>query len=84
MPIAHQGRAAEAGLSAERVERRLAAIVASDIVAYSRLMGEDEAGTLARVRALRRDVIDPQIAEHRGRVVKTTGDGLRLAAAEAT
>jgi adenylate cyclase len=65
-------------LSGERVERRLAAILAADVAGYSRLMGEDEAGTLARLRTYRRELIDPQIAEHKGRVVKTTGDGLLL------
>ncbi|HEX5796534.1 MAG TPA: adenylate/guanylate cyclase domain-containing protein, partial [Geminicoccaceae bacterium] len=60
---------------AEQVERRLAAIMAADVVGYSRLMGADEAGTHARLRALRLDLIDPKIAEHRGRVVKRTGDG---------
>ena len=59
-----------------RVERRLAAIFAGDVAGYSRLMGQDEAGTLARLQALRRELIDPKIAEHKGRIVKTTGDGL--------
>ena len=59
-----------------RVERRLAAIFAGDVAGYSRLMGQDEAGTLARLRALRRELTDPKIAEHKGRIVKTTGDGL--------
>jgi TolB-like protein/class 3 adenylate cyclase len=59
-----------------RVERRLAAIFAGDVAGYSRLMGQDEAGTLARLRALRRELLDPKIAEHKGRIVKTTGDGL--------
>jgi adenylate cyclase len=59
-----------------RIERRLAAILAADIAGYSRLMAADEEGTLARLTALRRDIVDPTIAEHRGRVVKTTGDGL--------
>ena len=63
-------------MSAERVERRLAAILAADVAGYSRLMGQDEAGTLARLKALRRELLDPRIAEHKGRVVKTTGDGL--------
>jgi len=63
-------------LGAERVERRLAAILAADIAGYSRLMERDEAGTLARLRTLRRDLIDPKIAEHKGRIVKTTGDGI--------
>ncbi len=58
------------------VERRLAAILAADMVGYSRLMGNDEAGTLAALRKLRTDQIDPWITEHRGRVFKTTGDGL--------
>src|SRR5215470_9562594 len=61
-----------------RVERRLAAILSADIAGYSRLMGQDEAGTLARVRALRRELIDPNVAEHKGRVVKTTGDGILI------
>jgi adenylate cyclase len=58
-----------------RVERRLAAILASDVAGYSRLMGADEEGTLATLKACRRELIDPKIAEHRGRMVKTTGDG---------
>ena len=65
-------------MSAERVERRLAAILAADVAGYSRLMGEDEAGTLARLNALRRELIDPQVAEHKGRIVKTTGDGILI------
>jgi adenylate cyclase len=65
-------------LSGERVERRLAAILAADIAGYSRLMGRNEAGILARVRALRRELIDPNIAEHKGRIVKTTGDGILI------
>src|SRR5271169_398455 len=58
-----------------RVERRLAAILAADVAGYSRLMGTDEEGTLAALKACRRELIDPKIAEHRGRIVKTTGDG---------
>jgi len=65
-------------LSAERVERRLAAILAADVVGYSRLMERDEAGTLVRLKTLRRDLIDPKIAEHKGRIVKTTGDGILI------
>jgi TolB-like protein/class 3 adenylate cyclase/cytochrome c-type biogenesis protein CcmH/NrfG len=65
-------------LSAERVERRLAAILAADVAGYSRLMGLDEAGTLARLNALRRELIDPKVAEHKGRIVKTTGDGILI------
>jgi adenylate cyclase len=63
-------------VSEERVQRRLAAILAADVAGYSRLMGEDEEGTLAALRAVRRELADPKIAEHRGRIVKTTGDGL--------
>ena len=58
-----------------RVERRLAAILAADVAGYSRLVGVDEEGTLAALKAYRRELIDPKIAEHRGRIVKTTGDG---------
>ena len=58
-----------------RVERRLAAILAADVAGYSRLMGVDEEGTLAALKACRRELIDPKIAEHRGRIVKATGDG---------
>ena len=65
-------------MSEERIERRLAAIFAADVAGYSRLMGADEAGTFARLRELRRELIDPKIAEHRGRIVKTTGDGLLI------
>ena len=65
-------------MSGERVERRLAAILAADVVGYSRLMGQDEAGTLARLRGHRRELIDPEIAEHKGRIVKTTGDGILI------
>src|SRR5437016_14113787 len=56
--------------------RRLAAILAADVAGYSRLMGADEEGTLDRLKALRRELLDPKIAEHRGRIVKTSGDGL--------
>src|SRR5499433_2816321 len=56
--------------------RRLTAILAADVAGYSRLMGADEEGTLERLKALRRELIDPKIAEHHGRLVKTTGDGL--------
>jgi adenylate cyclase len=61
---------------AERAQRRLAAILAADVAGYSRLIGANEEGTLARLKAHRRELIDPKIAEHRGRLVKTTGDGL--------
>jgi len=56
--------------------RRLAAILAADVAGYSRLMGADEEGTLERLKALRRELVDPKIAEHHGRIVKTTGDGM--------
>jgi adenylate cyclase len=65
-------------VSAERVERKLVAILAADVAGYSRLMGSDEEGTLARLKAHRKEVIDPKIAEHRGRIVKTTGDGVLI------
>src|SRR5438874_1180655 len=59
-----------------RVERRLAAILAADVAGYSRLIEADEEGTLGRLKTLRSELIDPKIALHRGRIVKTTGDGL--------
>ena len=59
-----------------RDHRRLAAIVSADVVGYSRLMGRDESGTLAALKAHRRELLDPKIAEFDGRIVKTTGDGL--------
>jgi class 3 adenylate cyclase len=62
-------------MSEERVQRRLAAIMSADVVGYSRLMGSDEAGTLSRLNALRRELIDPTIAVHSGRIVKLMGDG---------
>jgi TolB-like protein/class 3 adenylate cyclase len=62
--------------STRKVERRLAAIMAADVVGYSRLMGTDDEGTLARLKAHRRELGDPKIREHRGRIVKTTGDGM--------
>jgi TolB-like protein len=60
----------------DRVERRLAAILAADVAGYSRLMGADEEGTLDQLKAHRRGLVDPKINEHRGRIVKTTGDGM--------
>ena len=63
-------------MSGERLERRLAAILAADVAGYSALMGADEEGTLAALKAIHRELGDPKIAEHRGRIVKTTGDGL--------
>jgi len=62
--------------TAERAERKLTAILAADVAGYSRLMGTDEEGTLAQLKAHRRALVDPKIAEHRGRIVKTTGDGM--------
>ena len=58
--------------------RRLAAILAADVAGYSRLMGADEEGTLAALKAIRRELSDPKVKEHRGRIVKTTGDGLLI------
>src|SRR5918994_2245050 len=63
-------------LVAERAQRQLSAILAADVAGYSRLIGLDEEGTLARLKELRRTVLDPKITEHRGRIVKTMGDGL--------
>ena len=60
----------------ERVERKLAAILAMDVVGYSRLMGADEVGTLRALKSARKDAVDTAIAAHGGRIVKTTGDGL--------
>ena len=62
----------------ERVERRLAAIFCADVAAYSRLMGSDEEGTLAALKNHRRELMDPLIAQHRGRIFKTTGDGILI------
>src|SRR5437660_8873667 len=64
-----------APLSSAQVERRLAAILAADVVGSCRLIGADEEGTLARLKALRKTIFDPKIAEHHGRIVKNTGDG---------
>jgi adenylate cyclase len=63
-------------LTGERAERRLAAVLAADVAGYSRLMGRNEEGTLAQLKSFRKTLLDPQIATHRGRIVKTTGDGL--------
>lgn len=70
-------------MPADRVERRLAAILVTDMVGYSRLMEADEAGTIARQKAHRKELIDPKIAEHHGRIVKSTGDGLLVEFASA-
>jgi TolB-like protein/class 3 adenylate cyclase/Tfp pilus assembly protein PilF len=63
-------------VSSERVKRRLAAVLAADVAGYSRLMGRDEEGTLAQLKSFRKALVDPAIAEHGGRIVKTTGDGM--------
>src|SRR6185295_5402648 len=63
-------------MTEEHVERRLVAILAADVAGYSRLMGADEEGTLARLKAHRAALVDPKIAEHRGRIVNVAGDGL--------
>jgi TolB-like protein/class 3 adenylate cyclase len=70
-------------VSGERVERRLAAVLAADVAGYSRLMGADEEGTLARLKAVRKALVDPTLASHRGRIVKTTGDGMLVEFASA-
>src|SRR5450759_4848602 len=67
----------------QRVERRLTAILAGDVVGYSRLMGADEEGTLSRLNAHRREFLEPKIADHRGRIVKRTGDGILIEFASA-
>jgi adenylate cyclase len=70
-------------MAQERVERRLAAVLAGDVAGYSRLMGADEEGTLKRLNAHRREFLEPKIAEHRGRIVKRTGDGVLIEFASA-
>ena len=70
-------------LSGERVERRLAAVLAADVAGYSRLMGRDEERTLAQLKSFRKTLVDPGIATHRGRIVKTTGDGMLVEFASA-
>ena len=70
-------------MTGERVERRLAAVLAADVAGYSRLMGADEEGTLARLKAVRKTLVDPTIASNRGRIVKTTGDGILVEFASA-
>jgi adenylate cyclase len=65
------------------VERRLAAVLAADVAGYSRLMGADEVGTLGALEALHREIVDPAIAKHRGRIVKTTRDGMLVEFASA-
>jgi len=70
-------------LPENRPERRLAAILAADVAGYSRLMGTDEEGTLAQLKVHRQELVDPKIREHRGRIVKTTGDGMLIEFASA-
>jgi adenylate cyclase len=70
-------------LPGERVERRLAAVLAADVAGYSRLMGRDEERTLANLKSFRKALVDPAIAAHRGRIVKTTGDGMLVEFASA-
>ena len=70
-------------MAEERTQRRLAAILAADVVGYSRLMGADEAGTLAVLKTRRRDILQPAIARHRGRIVKVMGDGVLIEFASA-
>ena len=70
-------------MAEQRVQRRLAAILAADVVGYSRMMREDETGTLAQLKTHRKEVFDPRISEHNGRIVKTTGDGVLVEFASA-
>src|SRR5258708_22260720 len=70
-------------LTDERAERRLAAVLAADVAGYSRLMGTDEEGTLTHLKAVRKALVDPSIAVYRGRIVKTTGDGMLVEFASA-
>jgi TolB-like protein/class 3 adenylate cyclase len=70
-------------LTGERVERRLAAVLAADVAGYSRLMGADEEGTLACLKTVRKALVDPAISSHHGRIVKTTGDGMLVEFASA-
>ena len=71
-------------MAEQSIQRRLAAILVADVVGYSRLMGEDDAGTLSRLKALRRDVFEPKLKQHGGRIFKTTGDGALVEFASAT
>jgi adenylate cyclase len=65
-------------MASDQTKRKLAAILVADIAGYSRLMGADEEGTLARLKLLRGELIDPKNKQHRGRIVKTTGDGILI------
>jgi adenylate cyclase len=71
-----RGRRLGHSMAEDRVDRRLAAILAADVSGYSRLMGADEEGTLRQLKEHRKELVDPKITEHRGRIVKTTGDGM--------
>jgi adenylate cyclase len=81
--LSRRAPAGEAMLSGEAASRRLAAILAADVAGYSRVMEADQEGTLARLKSLRRDLIDPKVALHKGRTVKTTGDGVLVEFASA-
>src|ERR1700721_2068964 len=70
-------------MAEERLQRRLAAIMSADVVGYSRLLGTDEAGTLSRLNILRRELIDPAIGAHSGRIVKLMGNGALVECASA-
>ena len=70
-------------MAEERTQRRLAAILAADVVGYSRLMEADEAGTLAALKARRKEVLEPLVAKHQGRIFKVTGDGVLVEFASA-
>src|SRR5262245_6771231 len=74
--MAGKTRGDSAEVSDSRVEHRFAVIMQADVVGYSRLMGIDEEGTLAALNAVRRDLVDPTIAAHKGRIVRAMGDGL--------
>ena len=65
-------------MASDQTKRKLAAVLVADIAGYSRLMGADEEGTLARLKLLRRELVDPKNKQHRGRIVKTTGDGMLI------
>ena len=71
------------GMAQQGVQRRLAAILAADVVGYSRLMGADEEGTLVALKARRHDVLQPMVAQHHGRIVKVMGDGVLVEFASA-
>src|SRR5215471_10086889 len=70
-------------MAQQHVQRRLAAILAADVVGYSRLMGADEEGTLAALKARRQDILQPMVAKHHGRIVKVMGDGVLVEFASA-